>query len=62
MTIKVKHIYDDTGYCRKYYRSTNNFLYCTQWIDNNGNYSWYNCTKDGEPIQELHNICFFIVG
>ena len=55
--IKVKHVRDDPGNSRVYYRSIvlkSRLLLCTQ-PDHNGNTEWYVCTKDGEPSHILTN-------
>lgn len=48
MRLRLKYYSKDTGFCRVYYKSETNRLYCKQ-EDYNNVFNWYACTKDGEP-------------
>jgi hypothetical protein len=52
MQLKLKFHSADTGFCRVYYKSESNGLYCTQ-EEEEDVFIWYACTKDGEPECKL---------
>lgn len=51
MSITLKYQFTDTGYCRVMYRH-NKRLYCWQ-EEAAGQFVFYNCTDDEEPIGEV---------
>jgi hypothetical protein len=48
MKLRLKFHSADTGFCRVYYKSEINGLYCTQEEEEDA-FIWYVCSKDGEP-------------
>lgn len=67
MTILVKFVREERGFCRKYYvpvDKKDKRLFCIQ-EDFPSQFHWYICSKDGEPcrvvnyefeVVELHDI------
>ena len=50
--IQVKYLYDESGLCRKYYRSTEGHLMCLQ--GDHAAATWYFCSRDGEPSHPIN--------
>jgi hypothetical protein len=51
--------YTDTGNCRAYFKDENRYLYCIQEEMYNC-FSFYRCSKDGEPSYQINKDQFCI--
>jgi hypothetical protein len=52
VSLKLKYLELDNGYCRAYYKGPNRSLYCFQEAAR-GTYELLVCTRDGEPSHPI---------
>jgi hypothetical protein len=59
-TIKVKFLYEESGYCREYFQCTETNKYYIRQEESENNFIWYTTdARDGEPEYPVKNSIVF---